>query len=65
MSKATITSGGKSITVEEESRQDHTAADLLELVVTGGASALWREPTPNTVTGRTNDGTKHTGPEKK
>jgi len=65
MSKVTITSGDKSITGNEVSRQDHTAADLLELAVTGGASVLWREPTPDTVTVRTNDGRTHTGPEKK
>jgi len=65
MSKATITSGDKSITGDEESRQDHTALDLFELVVTGGASVFWRDPTPDTVTVRTNDGTTHRGPEKK
>lgn len=65
MSKTTIKSEDKSITGDEVNRQDHTAADLLELAVTGGASVFWREPSPDTVTVRTNDGKAHTGPEKK
>ena len=65
MSKATIKSEDKSITGDEVSRQDHTAADLLELAVTGGTSVFWREPYPDSVTVRTNDGTAHSGQEKK